>query len=388
MGGFSDGPGLYCSAPPEKTNYRSLGRGAGGVPVTTARKKKQGSRNVQAGPTIPSIPGKFETVLYRNNREDKGFGSRAPRFGQEARESELPGPGTSPSDSAGGIDKAVGKRGLGPFASRTPRHQIDHAAAQAPGPGYYGVVTPSSSSKACSGAAHVFMIPSSVNPAKFNARASPGPGDYSGAVGQVGRAKVDATGALMRPGDSTTPRHGKTKDDTPGPGSYDATNRSFSEVSAAHGRRGISVPKHRCSQSSEAIADDSDKILSEVALMRASAQMLAEEKAQSSAGPGPGQYDPKPELTSYGGQISFSSGESASFQVGLSHMPRKHREHHPGPGEYEPAPPASPKKLVLSFDSTPGRFKEKVPLAPGPAYYSPRKIEQGDFFLNTKNLWL
>jgi len=42
--------------------------------------------------TVPTIPGKFETVLYKGNQEEKGFGSQTPRFGQEPRPA-APGPG-------------------------------------------------------------------------------------------------------------------------------------------------------------------------------------------------------------------------------------------------------------------------------------------------------
>merc|ERR1719162_2087924 len=93
---------------------------------------------------MPSIPGKFETVLYRGNREDGGFGSRAPRFGQEQRHGELPGPGAHDTPRIGLVENTVGKRGHGPFASKTPRQKS--SSSQAPGPGFYGVPTGSAPS--------------------------------------------------------------------------------------------------------------------------------------------------------------------------------------------------------------------------------------------------
>merc|ERR1719331_2636399 len=117
MGLFSDGvAGLHGEAPTAKENYRSIGRGNGGVEVSAKRNFHW--RDFDCS-TTPSIPGKFETVLYRGNREDGGFGSRAPRFGQEQRYGELPGPGAHNTHAGltykGRAESMVGKRGHGPF---------------------------------------------------------------------------------------------------------------------------------------------------------------------------------------------------------------------------------------------------------------------------------
>lgn len=383
MGVFSDGPGLHTGGTDEKINYRSIGRGSGGVPLT-ARSNRPSWRDFDCC-SMASIPGKFETVLYKGNREDKGFGSQAPRFGQEDRHGEAPGPGQHGAPmglaSRGFHDKTVGARGNGPFASRTPRQKAA-ANAQAPGPGAYAAASgpnPPASARSSSLPHAVFVPHSSVNPAKFNARAAPGPGDYSGAVGLWNEPKTPALGAVMTQSD----RGKMPKNQTPGPGAYH--DRASSE-DPARSRRVPVLPRPRGWTPRPGEAEG----ISETALLRQSAQLLAEETANSHAMPGPGQYDPKPEVTSDSGvQTSFSRGESQSFRLGNSHMARKWRPGNPGPGEYE-APPSPdrrhPAKAAFAPTAQP-RFKEKEGLAPGPAYYSPSKRPDDDFRLNPEAMW-
>jgi len=395
MGVFSDGAGtgLYCTAPAAKVNYRSLGRGSGGVGVSA---KKNTSRRDPDVLTMPSIPGKFETVLYRGNRDDKGFGSAAPRFGQESRKGEEPGPGAHavPTGLAlqGLTDSTVGKRGNGPFASRVSRQK--DPKVQAPGPGAYLAQSEPSSARNSSAApapSAVFVPPTSVNPAKFNARAAPGPGDYSGAIGlYTPRNKPEATGAFIpKAGEHGEPDHGGAHaSDIPGPGYYDEKGRTISEVAARAGRSGPSLLKRRAMGPK---SGDAGGNLSEVALLRLSSQVLAAESSRATAGGiGPGQYDPKPEVTSSGKvQSVFSVSESSAFQHGNSHMSRRWRPHGPGPGDYEaPASPNARNTAANAFSSLVHRFEDKEPSAPGPAYYPPRKRPDNDFHLNPEQMWV
>lgn len=382
MGLFSDGvAGLHGGAATAKENYRSIGRGNGGVPVSSKRNFHW--RDFDCA-TTPSIPGKFETVLYRGNREDGGFGSRAPRFGQEERHGEMPGPGHHGVAKSALADNAVGKRGHGAFASKTPRQQAAKSSP-APGPGFYGdpssVSAPYSETDRCRPSA-TFVPPTSVNPAKYNARPSPGPGDYSGATGLAtsvhSRFPVDNRGAVMS--SVAEPTHSSTE--TPGPGAYYRERQR--PASGEPGRQVSSLLKTPRGWSEVPV-----KPVSQAGLMRLGAELLAEDSAQTSSMPGPGQYDPKPEATSGGGPVSFCAGETYAFRLGNSHMSRRWRgDGGPGPCDYE-APPARPKGdlSAASLKSKVSRFTDKEAEAPGPAYYSPRKTADTDFHLNPHSLW-
>jgi len=382
MGLFSDGErGLAIvasNAPEKKINYRSVGRGSGGVEMTARRRYSWRDPDFVSQ---PSIPGKFETVLYRGNNEDRGFGSAAPRFGQESRQSELPGPATNgpPPDlaSRGMMDNAIGKRGHGAFSSRTPRQKPPVGALQAPGPGAYTAPErppPVISDRVDILPSSAFVPPASVNPAKFNARPAPWPGDYSGAIGLHTGAKADSTGAYI-PRESTCGGL-VAKTATPGPGTYDARGRCVS-AGPELSRRPLAPPK----------GWDTEKGITESALLRKSAMLL--EAARPNAAPGPGEYDPKHEAVTGGGQTCFSTGESHTFKVGNSHKSRRWREQHPGPGQYEtPLSPRRAPAAVASFASATTRFKAKVELAPGPAYYNPGTGIDTDFHLNQEQSWM
>mmetsp|Transcript_85947 Transcript_85947/g.216306 ORF Transcript_85947/g.216306 Transcript_85947/m.216306 type:complete len:146 (-) Transcript_85947:70-507(-) len=106
-----------------------------------------------------------------------------------------------------------------------------------------------------------------------------------------------------------------------------------------------------------------------------------------SAVPGPGEYDPQFDVTK--GQRHFSQVGSSSFQLGTSHLPRKWRPEGPGPCEYDASkPPRSPGRGAVISVGAP-RFSEAKPMAPGPAYYSPKgKSVQQSFHLNIQKNWV
>lgn len=383
MGVFSDGAtGMFSNAPAAKENYRSMGRGSGGVEVSSKRSSHWRHCDFS---TMPSIPGKFETILYRGNREDAGFGSQAPRFGQEGRQHELPGPGTheAPAGLAlrGVVDSTVGKRGQGPFASKTPRQKANKS--EAPGPGFYGTSSGSGSAAMMQRdndrPTSNFVPPSSVNPAKFKFRPSPGPCDYSGAIGLSNPStnNVDNTGAFVSHEDRGD-HESRVSKPTPGPGSYHKDRPSSEEPSCSRPVPSLSRW--------EKLHDGRGP--TEAGLLRFATEVLAEDAGQPPPVPGPGQYNPKPEATSAGGPVSFATGASHGFRVGNSHRPRKWRPDGPGPCEYD-APPGSPlgHAAASSFSSKVARFKDVEQQAPGPAFYSPRKTAEKDFHLNPQQLW-
>lgn len=70
----------------EKENYRQNGVNAKGVLL------KGATNQAYVKKTSPSMPSKFETVVYQSNHESKGFGAKSIRF--QDYTSEDPGPGS------------------------------------------------------------------------------------------------------------------------------------------------------------------------------------------------------------------------------------------------------------------------------------------------------
>jgi len=93
-------------------------------------------------------------------------------------------------------------------------------------------------------------------------------------------------------------------------------------------------------------------------------------------------------------QKLFGTTGSGVFQAGTSHLPRAWRPIPPGPCDYEPQDDvlrAEPSSLAgTSFrDRQDHRWKPPKPQAPGPAWYTPRQLEQPKSFnINTKDTWV
>lgn len=377
-------------SPPEQ-NYRSIGRGTGGVPT---KSKNVFKRHVDFV-TIPSIPAKFETVLYRGNNEEKGFGSRTPRFGQEQRPDEkAPGPGAYPVTKLAVLSQAgtataacVGERGNGAFASRKDRFK--QRIERKPGPGTYEAPEKDlGQPKSIQDVRNAAFVPStSVNPAKSRVRVSPGPGDY----------RNNPVSATWGKGGIRFPRTGEDSDErvdfginsNPGPGDYEEAllkPRSASEGHGRTGRRRLLVPAEDLSHAS-LLRMDADRITEEIVSGgAANSQTVAHT-------PGPGSYEPQ--ITATKGRTAFGTGESSCFRVGNSHLPRKWDEASPGPCDYESLTNMSiadgrrTDPTAPVFSSVTPRFKDSATSAPGPAYYSPRSARRlNQFHLNTSRGWV
>lgn len=384
--------------PPAAENYRSIGRGTGGVAVRSQNVFKRYS-DIN---TVPTIPAKFETVLYKGNHEEKGFGSRSPRFGQEPRpDAKAPGPGAYPtgglavlSHQADGVTAScVGKRGNNAFASRKDRFKQRHE--RKPGPGAYEAAerapgTPKSIKNAPNAA---FVPHRSVNPAKFRTRVSPGPGDYA-----------DKKGPTWGEGGASFPREREASEqrvdfgikDVPGPGAYE--DGFTQESQAGRGKRHL-LPLPDTDQPVKPVPD---QLMKASSLLRMGADKLLEELASGELGaaqnststPGPGSYEPQ--IAASKGRTPFGTGESSCFRAGNSQMPRKWEAPAPGPGDYDAFKKSmasgegrSADSAAPVFASVTPRFKDSKPTAPGPAYYSPRSSRRlNQFHLNTGRGWV
>jgi len=154
----------------EKINYRSVGRGDGGL---LKRRKIKFERDPQV-PLVSSIPTKFQTRLLKDNRENGAFTSRAPRF-QLPAQSRMPGPASYVERQTFHGDERVDQRAVGVFASNTRRFRPTVCNYHIQGPAAYEV-SRSEQNHGCPSAA--FTEKSSVNPAKCRIQPSPGPGEY------------------------------------------------------------------------------------------------------------------------------------------------------------------------------------------------------------------
>jgi len=211
-----------------------------------------------------------------------------------------------------------------------------------------------------------------MNPAKFNARPSPGPGDYkSKAISSGVPASRGVT--ISRTGEHLDRNLQLAGAETPGPGSYEADRPHSEPPQSKHspGKRRVLV-------------DQEIAGLSERARLRYGRNYLAKTEAGD-----------KIESTSIDVECeakpqAVGQSESHVFKCGTSHMPRKWRDPSPGPGQYDNANIVDTTcgTAASSFSSKTRRFRDRVPMAPGPAYYRPKIAEgQSDFHLNPQTLW-
>jgi len=360
---------------PDQTNYRTMGRGSGGVFKSRSRRFR---RDPNASPTPSSIPTKFETVLYKNNRGEKGFGSSSGRFSAPPRPipSDVDGVNAGMIHGEALAPNSVGQRGSGSFASRVPRLRSAGKRAM-PGPGAYNIMPGVRSDAATSSTgaelpSAAFALPGTGNPAKWNERPAPGPGEYD----HPGKGLVNRGGAVIPRAreESENARASYlalTDQQMPGPGEY--------EVRPPSARTAVQPKKP------EASAQKVAPILAQASQLRAAALSFGGvAEKQSKVSPGPGEYDP---LADAAGTCSAKG--TSSFQTGNSHHPRCFRPVCPGPGDYDWEVPAVD-KTIASFAASPQpRFPRDRALAPGPAYYQPQSPkEKKSFHLNIQKTWL
>mmetsp|Transcript_89227 Transcript_89227/g.257286 ORF Transcript_89227/g.257286 Transcript_89227/m.257286 type:complete len:435 (-) Transcript_89227:115-1419(-) len=427
--------------PPEKINYRSMGRGDGGV----GRKPRPRYYWDPDNPTMASIPSTYETKLYRDNRERKGFSSAATRF--ELRPSaKLPGPGSYRNEAVDAVranpEGCVGKRGNGPFASRRPRMENIKGAADV-GPGDYNTQEEAIGRRGHETCSAAFAQPASSNPELWAARPAPGPGDYLGpdhavsargplrsahvtiprdAYGERAAAPRSARGA---DGEATKERPLVEASGSPAlpprPRSKQRAAQAPATGAAPHGAAGSNRLMYEsavglCTQLSEAEAAKAaggapaapwggsaparpppPSAARPETFATAKRQIFEKLKSAGwerpvggSAVPGPADYQPNIDVVI--GQQHFSTFGSGAFQLGNSDKPRTRRTASPGPGDYDSAvvPPAhSPKRPHGGVIAKAPRWASEVGVAPGPAYYSPRTKEpQQSFHLNTSSHWV
>jgi len=380
-------PGLGAP-PPGKVNYRSIGRGNGGV-----IKKRIPIYVKDVDPATPSsVPTKYQTVLYRKNRERQGFSCNTPRFSRPRTMAEVvPGPGTYagetqlPSevlDSASQVTSStatassqVAAKGRGPFASRTPRlvHPSKQHGYVPPGPGsYLSRDLPRDNSPTAA-----FSLPGPGNPAKFFVEPQPGPGCYLGPDDAV--PPIGATGARAVFGSSPRSTQQVMNPDLPGPGQYGQADDERTRSPRKNSRKQLS-PRH------EPLLDP------EAAQLKKGAELLKSGQAPPDpSSPGPGKYSPS--LEAIRGPRQFNARGHSSFHLGNSDRPRSWRPPEPGPSDYVPRigesrPRDAPWPLSTMASQT-ERFSKEAIGVPGPAFYSPRKEPEAvSFHLNLQQTWV
>lgn len=386
-----------------EVNYRSVGRGAGGVALRrkcglTLAQHRAFYRGIY-GPTPSTIPSKYSpSIVYQDSAEPQGFGARSPRFGLPQSGVSMPGPGSyaehraeSDERSASGAGSPVGKHGSAAFASRTARLAHPKRIFAAAGPGAYDV------ERACSPGASATVKPSAVF-------VEPGPSNVSRAQTPLGPGEYNAR---YPPSGKSTPisRTGRT-DFMPqsvsalGPGSYEGMQPKFRKGVVAGARTtpeprppSMSGPGRQSVIPASCSAVPLLAELNEGEQLRLGQSILASQPGtelcslnirlpSSPPPPGPGDYELAQAHAAAVGRKTFSSRGSSGFQVGSAQDPSKGRAELPGPADYDTQPqdPWSCHEAAVVFASTSERFECKLAAAPGPAWYSPQSDSKARSF--------
>eukprot|EP00747_Dinoflagellata_sp_TGD_P211337 gnl/TRDRNA2_/TRDRNA2_84577_c0_seq1.p1 gnl/TRDRNA2_/TRDRNA2_84577_c0~~gnl/TRDRNA2_/TRDRNA2_84577_c0_seq1.p1 ORF type:complete len:409 (-),score=73.48 gnl/TRDRNA2_/TRDRNA2_84577_c0_seq1:131-1357(-) len=367
--------------------------------------------------STPSIPSRIETVIFKGNREVKGFGSRALRFEAGIKDEEVPGPGCYErrKDCFEEYNERFGwgKRGTGGFASRSRRFGARSLPTMptygrgCPGPGAYQQVEPFNALKLPkyynkAKVTSAFAPPaekSAASKLKGDAPPMPGPGQYD--HNNFPRNETEYSFHAAFNSKARRCDDGPTGDTGPGPGEYlshDGSRRlpptDPALVGVTHGgkvnfqepcRRKI-VPIHKDLPTSDAAGRG---LLGEFADTVGTVCGGQQGPSMLAAQPGPGHYNQDRD-TMWEGALAGTYGTSA-FQPngkrgdwapeGVGELP--------GPGQYNPKQLPPPVKFAV-FPST-GRELSSFSqgkAVPGPAFYTPKlPANKKSFLLNPSRKW-
>lgn len=379
-----------AALPPEKINYRSIGRGSGGV----LKKRKPKFEHDPESPSASSIPTSWETVLHKDNHEKKGFSSCSPRFVLSSASDFKPGPGAY-SAVCKDLDAGacVGDRGANAFASREPRLKYQRNGLTA-GPGAYdlNVLAKVPAAQVPSAA---FVEPSTVNLANCQKRAAPGPGEYTGQ-----EAKFKASGLATRATGAFISDTGADRDRADymfypdSPNSKLATRGTpplpVKAVALQGSRRKLCQEPTRKPASKEEDGMCRERQEFGRKLLDSGWHPTGKQSGENRCvSPGPGTYDPNVDSTK--GRVDWGRNGTSNFR---SNSPKSKamadRPLSPGPGRYnnmEAAEVVARIRGKVSFVKSP-RFEAYKPRAPGPAYYSPDgNVHHMSFHLNLHDTW-
>jgi len=379
---------------------------------SVAAKKKRPAPSA----TVPTIPSRIETVLYKGYREVLGFGACSLRFEAPAvGDEEVPDPGLygipGKSFIADVAEKpSWGIRGTGGFASKTRRlgtrsmPQLPMPGRGCPGPGAYNPLdsynqvrnphdwnkTKKSASFALADAlpSRATVTPSLPGPGTYPVRRVCDPGDTHqgnqlGAVASF-KSRSRRNGGVM-----------ELASDAPGPGEY------FVEDEDTRGGASGS-----CSDAHDCMANFKDPLPRRVyrvhkdlptpdpaargALGDVCQQVMRECTGRKPGMPGPGHYDQDREICeAFGeGQIGSSGFQPAGPRTEWA---TEETARMPGPGQYN-----TERGLRCDggardvFASASERLNGILgPRAPGPAFYNPKQLpSQKSYHLNMDRRWV
>lgn len=337
---------------------------------------------------VPSIPSRYEVILFEGQREHLGFGSHALRF-EGASAEEMPGPGNYGAKKSF-LEETLersswGIRGTGGFASRSKRFgarsmpSLPPPGLGCPGPGAYNAQS----------AVAFLKDPKNFNQAKCSSaflsqrkddtvKQLPGPGQYSPFTDPK---DASAAQAAFK---STSRRLGGTArvEDLPGPGEYfnaqppspsgNPAIISFKEPTKPRVAR-VHPDLPTVDQTTrDVLGDFADAVGRECLGTIGMAAVL----------PGPGHYNQNRDRIWEGNLVSTAGW--SSFQPGPSRTDWTPEDvvSRPGPGKYDPKQTVNEKvtSAISAFTSASERNKTRVSPAPGPAYYSPKAMPQSRSF--------
>lgn len=355
-------------------NFRSHGRSQCGTiqkgSPTAVRGAQATHSEVPFQSTPVSIPSKMETVLYKEDRENMGFGSHALRF-EDSRD-ENPGPGTYQLKKEFGKiadSDSFGKRGTGGFASKSRRFRpLNAGGAPIPGPGAYTEVLKPRPKKDFSNQSPVFVSPKLIPQREKGA--VPGPGAYT--VPETTNTTI--THSFTK---SNKLNQGHTFSDEPGPATY---FRDPVQMRTMGGSAAFTHPSRR-----KFLSVHPDLPVPRRHLTDTEGVFVRQCGGATDKIPGPGTYDcDVPENTTFNAKGSSFFQHHSTVRVRPIHV-------NPGPGMYD-APilcRTNVPTITSSFVSVVDRQPDITKDAPGPAFYHISvPTERTSFHLNVKKRWM
>jgi len=393
------------SEPPSKgqnANERTCGRWSASAQAPPRILSKEHLQHKSA----PTIPSRYEVILFKGDREHLGFGSKSLKQPKQLPE-WAPGPGEYGQPKTFheqcGDKSGWGVRGTGGFASRSTRFgarslpTLPRPGRGVPGPGAYNqdVALRVREPKDFNHARRTAVFASQVLE-KGPLDGGPGPGQYEAAKKSSLVKEACMAQAAFRSSSLRTIGVPNFSQEFPGPGEYSADGGSpWVQQAGASGDactanfKELTEPRiarvHRdlpavTRMSRDALGDIGDQVGRECLGTVGLADRL----------PGPGHYEQDRDAMWEAGVIGVS---------GLSSFVEGTRRHDwtsgdvtlvPGPGRYDPRR-VSPNRLTSAtsaFVSGAERNKLHHPHAPGPAYYAPSSpSNKRSFWQNTTKQW-
>jgi len=385
-----------------KQNERTCGRWSASAQAPPRILSKENQQHRSA----PTIPSRYEVILFKGDREFLGFGSKSLKQPKQLPE-WAPGPGEYGQPKTFhekcGEKTSWGVRGTGGFASRSSRFgarslpTLPQPGRGVPGPGTYNqdVALRVREPKDFNQAKRTAVFASQVLE-KMPSDGGPGPGQYEAMTKSSLVKEACMAQAAFRSASLRTIGVPNASEDFPGPGEYraeggspwaqqteisgDACTANFKELSHPRIARVHRDLPAATRTTRDALGDLGDQVGRECLGTVGLANRL----------PGPGHYEQDRDAIWEAGVVGMNG--SSSFIEGTCRHDWTSGDVTlvPGPGRYDPRRMAPDRLTSATSAFVSGAERNKTPHshAPGPAYYAPSSASnKRSFWLNATKQW-